>query len=344
MTFPTLPPPGDLPAIGINIDGVLEHDGLPTPDAATRFAWIRACGAFDYIEKNIDPSEDFAPWFDLVERHGVPIGVFGGIFRAGADEALMRQGLATGGRLGARLFNIQLHDRHADGHRLSDEEVVRFYADAFEHGQRSGCLPSLEVHVDMWNERFHRVEAVAERLARQGLPLRLTLDHSHLIFKIDDPAELALSEIDGGRDGGRTWLAPDGAQCLWRRWLAEGWVVHAHARSVATGRGPNPLTRRRDGRPGRSIQYPFVRPEAGTFPGVWQEERLAVWKQAVLDLLAWMRAHPERAPRQISCEFIPFPDYGGGLRCSIMDSNLACADWLRAQWAATAGGAGPQPA
>jgi len=54
----------------------------------------------------------------------------------------------------------------------------------------------------------------------------------------------------------------------------------------------------------------------------------------VRDLLRWMQAHPDRAPQQISCEFIPFPDYGGGARYSIWDNNVACARWLREEWAA----------
>jgi uncharacterized protein YbdZ (MbtH family) len=38
----------------------------------------------------------------------------------------------------------------------------------------------------------------------------------------------------------------------------------------------------------------------------------------------------------VSCEFLPFPDYGGGARYSIWDNNLACAAWLRERWAALA--------
>ncbi|PXW93981.1 hypothetical protein C7444_11614 [Sphaerotilus hippei] len=324
--------------VGINIDGVLVHDGLATPQPATRFAWIRHSGAFDYIEKNIDPGEDFAPYFDLVERHGVPIRVFGGIFCAGVDEPRMRWGLATGGRLGAPVFNMQLYARHADGHALGDEEVARFFLEAMEHGSRSGCLPSLEVHVDMWSESFRRVERVAERLARSNVRLRLTLDHSHLIFKIGHAAELALSGLADEPDGARALLAPDGAATFYRQWLQEGWVAHAHARSVAPGVSHNAAANRRRGLPGRAIQYPLIEPPPGSFHAGWQAERLQPWKDAVLDLLRCMRAQPQHAPQRISCEFIPFADYGGGARYSIWDNNLACARWLREQWGALQAG------
>ena len=331
--------------IGINLDGVLVHDGLSTPDAKTRMAWVKHCGVFDYIEKNIDPSEDFHPYFRWVEQYGVPIRVFGGIFCAGQDEHRMRWGIRTGGQLGAHTFNMQLFARHADGRAITDREVADFFLDALERGHQSGCLPSLEVHVDMWSERFHRIEAVANLLARSHVDLRLTLEHSHLIFKIDNPHELALSGVDAGPDGGRSQLAPGHAHTLYAAWLAQGWVVHAHTRSVTTGRACNPLARRTRELPGRAIQYPLVTP-ANSLAGAtrestsalafadWHSDATADWKAAVRDLLRHMHAQAHKAPQQISCEFIPFADYGGGARYSIWNNNLACATWLRQEWAA----------
>jgi hypothetical protein len=184
----------------------------------------------------------------------------------------------------------------------------------------------------MWNERFRRVAAVGELLAQRHLPLRLTLDHSHLIFKLGHAAELAASGLADAPDGGHALLAPDGAATLYRDWLREGWVVHAHARSVAPGVACNPVQQRAPGLAGRAIQYPFIAPPPGSFHTEWQAERLEPWKQAVRDLLHWMRTEPHRAPQQISCEFIPFPDYGGGARYDIMANNIACAGWLRQVW------------
>ncbi len=319
--------------IGINIDGVLEHDGLTTPHAATRFAWIKHSQAFDYVEKNIDPREDFSTYFDLVQRYEVPIRVFGGIFCAGQDEAVMRWGLRTAGKLGARIFNMQLYARHANGKPITDRQVADWYLEAVEHGNASHCQPTLEVHVDMWSEQFRRVETVANLLAQQNVGLRLTLDHSHLVFKIGNPAELRVSGLADEPDGARALLAPNHPETLYSHWLREGWVAHAHTRSVAPGVRHNPAMRRGHGLPGRAIQYPLIRPPQGSFHTEWQEERLQDWKQAVRDMLAWMHQHPERAPRQVSCEFIPFPDYGGGGRYSIWDNNLACARWLRQEWA-----------
>lgn len=327
--------------IGINLDGVLVHDGIATPHASTRMAWVKASGAFDYIEKNINPGEDFTPYFAWVERWGVPIRVFGGIFCAGQDERLMRWGLATGGQLGARVFNMQLYARKADGRAITDAQVADFFLDALEHGEPVGCLPSLEVHVDMWSEDFRRVERVAGLLARQNVKLRLTLDHSHLIYKIGHAAELARSGLADAPDGARGLLAPGQPGTLYAQWLREGWVVHAHTRSVAVGVTHNAAMNRQRGLPGRAIQCPLVEPPPGTYHAEWQAERVEPWKQAVRDLLAWMHEHPDAAPAQISCEFIPFPDYGGGGRYSIWDNNVACAHWLRDEW--TRLRAAPQP-
>jgi hypothetical protein len=60
-------------------------------------------------------------------------------------------------------------------------------------------------------------------------------------------------------------------------------------------------------------------------------------------LLRHMQQDPGHAPQQISCEFIPFADYGGGARYSIWDNNLACAAWLREEWASIARPTQPIP-
>lgn len=41
----------------------------------------------------------------------------------------------------------------------------------------------------------------------------------------------------------------------------------------------------------------------------------------------------ESTLQHISTEFLPGIDYGGGARYSIFDNNVACAVWLRDEWA-----------
>jgi hypothetical protein len=322
--------------VGVNIDGVLEHDGLPPPSPAERFRMIAAARAFDYVEKNPLRGEDLSPYFALVERHALPIRVIGGIWRAGADEAHVAEIVDAGARFGSTVLNCQLHAHHADGHPLSDREVADFYLRAYERGERVGCLPSVEVHVDMWSEDFTRIARVAQHVDAAGAPFRITLDHSHLLFKIGNRAELAASHIDSEPDGGRALLDPASPTAIYTDWIARGWVRHAHARSVIPNNPDNRWMRRADGRPGRGIQYPFVAPAPGTYHGAWDAARLDTWKEALRQLLRWqVRTRPAQL-EQISCEFIPFPDYGGGARYSIFDNNVACAHWLRDTWRALA--------
>ncbi|EPZ91480.1 hypothetical protein BURCENK562V_C0291 [Burkholderia cenocepacia K56-2Valvano] len=110
----------------------------------------------------------------------------------------------------------------------------------------------------------------------------------------------------------------------------------------------NRWMRRADGRPGRGIQYPFVEPAPGAYHGEWRAASLDPWKAALRQLLHAQAQAEVHAPtpaqparlEQISCEFIPFPDYGGGARYSIFDNNVACAQWLRDTWQAFAAHAG----
>src|SRR3546814_8224393 len=84
--------------------------------------------------------------------------------------------------------------RHADGHLVTDEEIADIYLRAYEVGEKAGRLPTFEVHVNMWSEHFGRVAKVAEKVETRGVPFRMTLDHSHVIFKIDNPEEQERSE------------------------------------------------------------------------------------------------------------------------------------------------------
>ncbi len=49
--------------IGVNLDGVLEHDGLPLPAPAERFLMVAGAGVFDYVEKNPARGENLSPYF-----------------------------------------------------------------------------------------------------------------------------------------------------------------------------------------------------------------------------------------------------------------------------------------
>jgi len=318
--------------IGVNIDGVLHRDDMPPVDAETQFGMIADAGVFDYVEMNPPEGVALARYVELSERYALPVRVIGGIFCSGRDEAHLRHVIEWAPRFGSKVLNCQLYANHADGHHLTDAEVARFYVQACEWAAPAGCLPSLEVHVDMWNEDFTRVARVGELLARDGIPLRLTLDHSHLIFKIGNDEELDASRIRALVEAGEIALDPESPDAIFKQWIARGWVYHAHARSVIPNNPRNSRMRRPDGRRGRGIQYPFARPAADQWDVSWDEAALQPWKRAVRHLLAARVQGGVSTPQHISCEFIPFADYGGGAGYSIFENNVACAAWLRNTW------------
>ena len=253
----------------------------------------------------------------------------GGIFCLGPDLLHEFTRLNTqAGALNCKVFNCQIFSRDISGADVTLEQLGQFYLQALEVGDKNNCPPSLEVHIDMWTERFGRVQELGEWLEQRGAKLHLTLDHSHLLFKLGNPEELTNSGLGAEPDLGWSLLHPDSPDNFYARWLDRGWIAHAHARSVQCHGVPNPLMTRGD-KPGRGVQYPFIQPPATTYHQAWAESELTPWKQAVNNLWQWKTAHPNSSFNQISCEFIPFPDYGGGVRYSIFEQNVACAKWLR---------------
>ena len=105
--------------------------------------------------------------------------------------------METAKQLGSLDHNTQIMAYKEDGQLVSDEEVIEFYEGALEYGEQLGVRPCLEVHCNMWSEDFRRVEAVGKLAEARGLTYRLTLDHSHVIFKIDNPEEQEIFDIRG---------------------------------------------------------------------------------------------------------------------------------------------------
>ena len=105
--------------------------------------------------------------------------------------------------LGTRVHNVQVMTKHADGHVLTNDEVADFYMRAHDFGMRHGVVPCFEVHVNMWSEHLGRVEQVAAIVKRRGVPFHMTLDHSHVIFKIDNPKEQLVQDMKADVDSGK---------------------------------------------------------------------------------------------------------------------------------------------
>ncbi|MEZ5862564.1 MAG: hypothetical protein R3D25_00180 [Geminicoccaceae bacterium] len=327
----------DLP-IGCAGNGVL-HTDREVPDIDTRFRMVAEAGVFDYYDKSPLMGE-VDQYLAASARHGVPIRATGWYYVLGRDEPLLEWNLRVAAQVGAVVHNSQIMTRKLDGTPVSDAEVAESYLRAYDIGKALGVDPCFEIHINMWSEHFGRVERVGRLVEARGVPFNMTLDHSHVIFKIDNPAEQAVQDMKADIDAGRLVLDPFQPGHVCGIWIEAGWVRHAHARAAVPNNPINVWAKHPDGSPGRGVQYPFFRPAPGEWHSDWDEARLEPWKEVIRQLMRWHATHPESRLGQISTEFIPPPDYGGGARYSIFEQNVACARWLRETWAATMAAAG----
>ncbi len=316
---------------GIQTNGIKHTHADPMPDVDTRFAMVREAGVFDYVDKTPDPDqiEDFLAARD---KYGLPVRGSGWFYTLGEDDALLETNLATARRLGSIVHNTQIKLRHADGHVVTDEEVADAYLRAAELGDRYGCTPCFEIHVNMWSEDFPRVARVGRMVEARGAEFNITLDHSHVIFKIDNPAEQKIFETDKKIASGELNLDPFQDGNVIAEWVSAGWVRHCHARAAIPNNPRNTPARHPDGSVGRGIQYPFKRPAPGEYHADWDEAALEPWKEGIRILMRHHAQDPKAKLGQISTEFIPNTDYGEGCRYSLFEQAIACVEWMRREW------------
>ena len=316
---------------GIQTNGIrhTEADGLP--DIDTRFAMVRDAGVFDYVDKTPDPHE-IETFRTASEKYGLPVRGSGWFYCIGKDEDLLARNLEVGSRLGSTVHNVQVLAHRADGELVSNEEVVDFYERALELGDKHGVSPCLEVHVNMWSEDFRRVTPVGRLAEERGLPFQMTLDHSHVIFKIDNPREQEVFDIRDDVATGRLVLDPFEEGDVCSEWIDNNWVSHCHARTAIPNNPMNLDALDKNGNPGRGIQYPCIKPLPGIYHSPWRAEALEPWKEVIRCLLAYHASEFESQLGQISTEFIPNFDYGEGCRYSLFEQAIACVEWMRDEW------------
>jgi hypothetical protein len=329
--------------IGIAEAGVM-HTEPNAFDVDTRFRMVKEAGVFDYLDKT-PPVQELHLYHQASQKHRLPMTAGGFYYFLGRDEPLLEWHLRLGREFGARVHNVQIisHDIHR--RPVTDEQVVETYLRAAEVGEETGVTPCFEVHVNMWSEHFGRVARVAEAVERHGVPFCMTLDHSHVIFKIDNPEAQEVQGMRADVEAGALELDPFKPGSVCQQWIDRGWVRHAHARAAVPNGPKNLWMNGADGKPGRGIQYPFVRPKPGEWHSDWDEAKLEPWKEVVRQLMRRHVADPDSRLATISTEFIPFPDYGGGAKYSIFEHSIACAQWLRQTWSEIqAEAAAPAPA
>ncbi len=305
------------------------------------FRRTREAGVFDYFDKT-PPEDEVDDYRRASDKYELPILGGGWFYVLGRDEALLDRNLRLGGTLGSTVHNTQVMAAGADGRAVTDEQVAELYLHAYDVGQAVGVTPCFEVHVNMWSEDFRRVERVAGLVGKRGVPYCMTLDHSHIIFKmdnpkewdefsVDDPAERATYSIRAAVESGELVLDPLKPGSVCARWIDAGYVRHMHARAAVPNGPENVWAKHPGGRTGRGIQYPFIEPAPGEWHSPWEEARLEPWKEVVRQMLQHHATH-EESDMQISTEFIPNTDYGEGAKYSLLANGIACARWMRQTW------------
>lgn len=321
--------------IGCAGNGVC-HSDREQPDVETRFRMVKEAGVFDYYDKS-PPMGEVDQYIAASNRHGVPIRATGFFYVLGRDEPLLEWNLRVAAQVGAIVHNAQIMTKKQDGSLATDEEVAEAYLRAYDLGKPLGVDPCFEIHINMWSEHVGRVEKVGRLIEARGVPFNMTLDHSHVIFKIDNPKEQAVQDMQADIEAGRLVLDPFEPGHVCGIWIEAGWVRHAHARAAVPNNPVNVWARHPDGSFGRGVQYPFTEPLPGQWHSAWEEAKLEPWKEVVRQLMRHHASHPESRLGQISTEFIPPPDYGGGAKYSIFEQNVACARWLKESWATIVG-------
>ena len=326
---------------GITESGIMHTDEDPTISLENKFQMVKSSGVYDYLDKT-PLKEDINRYLRYSEKYDLPILAGGWYYVLGRDEELLMDNLRIGAQLGSLVHNTQIIMDHADGTLVTNDQVAEIYLKAYELGESVGCLPTFEVHVNMWSEDFRRIEIVAEQVKRRGVPFQMTLDHSHVIFKIDNPREQEVFGIQESIEKGDLVLDPFQKDHICGKWIHRGFVRHCHARAAVPNNPRNvwkhhpsleelPSQHPKD-TVGRGIQYPFIKPETGQWHSDWDESKLEPWKEVLRQLMHHHASHSESTLRTISTEFIPHPDYGGGAKYSIFENSCACARWLRETW------------
>ena len=96
------------------------------------------------------------------EKLGFPMLTGSYQYMLGRDDAALERDMRNAARAGLKLHNIMIFANAADGHEVTDEEVVACYLQTAELGDKLGVVPSFEVHAKMWSEQFPRVARVAK--------------------------------------------------------------------------------------------------------------------------------------------------------------------------------------
>jgi hypothetical protein len=315
--------------IGIAHRGVLHHSDEESVSLDDWFNEISLSNAFDYVDKT-PPKKDFNQYKKLSEKYNLPLLCSGWFYQLGKDENLILENLKMGAELGSKYHNVQIFLHHADGHELTDQEIANVYLKVSDYGEKIGCLPCFEIHINMWSENFLRINSVARIVQEEGGTFRMTLDHSHVVFKMNNEVELGMFGLAEQLENKQIILDPFQEGNISEQWINQGIVSLMHARSVIPNNPKNIKAKHPDGSVGRGVQYPFVKPLEGQFHEEWNEQKLEPWKEVIRKMIKYHYDN-DSFLECISTEFIPSTDYGENNTYSLLDNAVGCAKWIRSE-------------
>lgn len=316
--------------VGISGLGVL-HTDAAVPDVDTKFKMVKESGVFDYIERTPARAELDA-YLAASRKYGVPLPSGGFFYMIGRDEPVLDTYLRTAKDCGSDVHNIQIFTNDASGRQLTNDDVADAVVRFTELAAKYGVLACFENHINMWSEHPGRVAIVAEKVKQRGIPYSMTMDHSHVIIKMDNSKEQAIQHLDKDVASGQVILDPFRPGNVAKQWIDANYIVIAHARPAVPNNPTNIWAKHPDGSFGRGVQYPWIEPKPGEWHSPWDGSLLEPWKKTMKDLLEHHARDPGSRMRYLTLEMIPPPDYGAGAKYSIFDNNVACAQWIRGVW------------
>lgn len=317
-------------ALGCNGRGAQHIPGTPiTVDE--QFRMVKESGVFDFFDRMPQPGQE-AEYIKAAEKYDLPMKTGLWTYTKGKDETLLAHNLRLSKDAGGECHNIMLFNNHADGHVVTDDEVVEFYLYSYELSQQIGIDITFEVHIYMWSEDLRRVTRVANLVRARGAPFNFLLDHSHVLLKLENPEEQDLCGIREDVEEGRLILDPFEPGNIIDEWIEQNMTLWHSVRPVAPNGPKNIWSHHPDGTPGRACQYPFTRPRPGEFHSPWFAYKVEPCKEVVRKLLRYHHDHADSRLRYVTTEIIDLVDYGENAKYSLFEQSVSLVQWIRQTW------------
>ncbi len=295
----------------------------------TQFKMVVESGVFDFFDR-LPLSDKVNDYIDAVQKYAFPVLGSAWTYRVGDGPLDVLEGnLKNCAATGVLYHNMMVLTHHADGHVLTDDEIIDLYLRSTDLGEKYRVKIGFEVHILMWSEDYRRVSIIAEKIRARGVPFNFVMDYSHCIFKIGNPEEQDISGIREDVAAGKVVLDPFEKGNLADEWLSMNMVWWQQNRPAVPNGPKNIWAKGDDGQPGRGVQYPFVRPRPGEWYDEWHAYLLEPTKELVRKTLRHHLTHDDSPLELMTVDYINLPDYGLGVGYNTFESSVAVGQFIR---------------